>query len=66
MDGHSTTADTFPNEGAPGGAWSVGCTCGWAKVGQYARSNEISEGVAFALASAYGTMHEEDPGAEPG
>lgn len=58
---HVTTADTLPRTDGPGGSWSVSCTCGWSKTGDYARSNEIAEYVALRLANAFGTEHERDP-----
>lgn len=66
MSEHSTLADTRPNENAPGGTWFVACTCGWSKVGKYARTNEIAEAVALRLANAFGEQHEKDPEATPG
>lgn len=56
---HDTTADTLPDENGPGGSWSVGCVCGWAKTDRYARAS--GELVALLLATLYGRQHEENP-----
>lgn len=59
MSGHDTTADTLPNSFTVGGTWSVGCTCGWSKVGNYAR--DTGEAVALRLAGLIGLEHERNP-----
>lgn len=57
---HSTTADTLPRTDGPGGTWAVSCTCGWARTGDYARTNAIAEAVALRLANALGADHEKE------
>lgn len=59
---HSTLGDTIPNEGAPGGTWTVTCAeCTWARSGTYARTNMMAEYVALRLANAFGAQHEANP-----